>query len=249
MSTESTTDTSTPKTIPSPSGYAENTTTPAEADDTTDDFGYPIIKDAIPTPPPVAPVTEAKPVDKAVTGYGKESEAEAVKDTPPVTEAAKTEVPTTDEEKVKAELAEVVKELPDSIDKDKLTKFALDNKLTKEQLVAYSNLVKEDQKNSEASQKEAVKAQRLEWKNELAKDPEFGGEYFDKNVDRVEKVLENYMPNMKKVLTERGSVLPPYIMRDLLALSKVLNPTTNLVIGEVGQAEGTDKNFLDELYN
>ena len=39
-------------------------------------------------------------------------------------------------------------------------------------------------------------------------DPEFGGENFDKNVDRVEKVLEKYMPNMKKVLTERGSMLP-----------------------------------------
>lgn len=239
-STESTTDSTTTK-IPSPYSDAPPASTPPVDD--PNDLGY----DTPPVTPPATvepPKTEvpAPPAEeeKKLSGYGKET-----------VEPPKTEVPpppTTEEEKVKLELSEVVKDLPESLDKDKITKFALDNKLSKEQLSAYAALVKEDQVSFEKAQKDAVIKQRADWKKELISDPEFGGEHFDKNVDRVEKVLEKYMPNVKKVLTERGSMLPPYIMRDFLALSKVLNPVAPLVNGEAGAPPVNDKNFLDDMY-
>jgi len=220
-------------------------TTPEVDDSGLDEFGYK--KNDEPTKKPEENKTKEpeadKEVEKPATGYGKE---DAI---PEPEKKEEVKEPTTEEEKSKAELVEALKDLPENIDKEKVTKFALDNKLTKEQLIAYKNFVTEDSKQSEVKQKEAIKAQRSEWKKELSSDPDFGGENFDKNVDRVEKVLENYMPNMKKVLTERGSMLPPYVMRDFLALSKILNPTTTLVSGDPIQTETTDKNFLDDMYS
>jgi len=229
--------------IPTP-----NPSTPpveTEVDDSgLDEFGYK--KNDEPTKKPEENKAKEPEADKKIetpaTGYGKE-------ETPSEPEKEEVKEPTTEEEKAKAELDELVKDLPEAINKEEVTKFALENKLTKEQVVAYKNYVAKNLKDAEAKQKEAVKAQRSEWKKELTTDPEFGGENFDKNVDRVEKVLENYMPNMKKVLTERGSMLPPYVMRDLLALSKILNPTTTLVSGDPIQPEETDKNFLDDMYS
>jgi len=44
-------------------------------------------------------------------------------------------------------------------------------------------------------------------------------------------------------------MLPPYIMRDLLALDKVLNPKTKLVGGDPSEPiKKSDGNFLDEMY-
>jgi transposase len=217
-----------------------------------DDFGYktdePKTVEAPKTTEPEKK-TEEKPVEKAVTGYGKESEAPPTEDKTKEPEKKEADAPSTDEEKLKKELEEVAKDFPESVDKEKVLKFAQENKLTKEQLEAYKNFSKEEQKEIETAQKEFVKKQRSEWLTELKTDPEFGNEQFDKNVDRVEKVLEKYLPNMKKQLTERGSMLPPYIMRDLLALSKVLNPTTEFVSGDPVQAESKDNNFLDSMYS
>lgn len=239
--------------IPSPSGYVANPPDSKEVDNSgIDDFGYEEVKletkETIPPPNPIKDEKESK-IEKTATGYGKESETKSDENKIPEPKAAEETPPANDEEKLKKELSDIVKDLPDDIDKDKITKFALDNKLNKEQLQAYAEFIKEEGKSLEASQKEAVKAQRSEWKNELITDPEFGGENFDKNVDRVEKVLENYMPNTKKILTERGTMLPPYIMRDFLALSKVLNPTTPLVVGNPGQTENDNKHFLDDMYS
>lgn len=221
--------------MPKPDGQV---TPPAE----TDDFGYgevtpPAASAAI--PPPVTPPVTKEEVVKPATGYSKEETPPVVP--PPVTSP----VEPTKEEK---ELSDIVKELPDSFDKEVITKFASENKLTKEQLQAYTKLAKDEQVKSEDAQKAAIAATHTQWKTELKTDPEFGGENFDKNVDRVEKVLDNYMPNMKKKLTESGGVLPPYIMRDFLALSKLLNPTTTLVTGDPSGTK-EEKNFLDEMYS
>ncbi len=239
----STSTNSTDSKIPSPTGYTESKI-PAPPAPVVEEKS--IIEDmyADPTPPaPKAPVEPPKeetppPESKPSTGYGKE-------ETPPV-EPPKEETPpaNADEEKLKEHL----KELPESINKEKVLKFATDNKMTPEQLKAYTDFVKEDHKNAELANQEFVKAERTKWKTELTTDPEFGGENFDKNVDRVEKVLEKYMPNMKKMLTERGSMLPPYIMRDFLALSKILNPVSPLVTGDPGKAEDKGKNFLEDMY-
>lgn len=224
--------------------------TPVVEDSKTDDFGYDkIIEEVKPTEEVKAQVVEEKPVEKPATGYGKEEEevkpTEEVK--APVVEEKKSE-DLTEEEKNKKEVSDVIKNLDDGYNKDKITKFALDNKLSKAQLEAYVNLTKEEDQAFTKAQEEAKKTQKKAWRDELMKDAEFGGENFDKNVDRVEKVLQNYMPNTKKILTEKGSMLPPYIMRDFLGLAKALNPTTTLVTGSPAAPKEEDGNFLDNMY-
>lgn len=224
-------------------------------DDGVDDLGYgpeegetPPAKEAAPAAEAVKPENE-KPVEKPATGYGAEEPKEvtppAAPATPPV---EKKPEEMTEEEKVQKELADVVKDLGAGYDKEKIQKFASEHKLTKVQLEAYVKMVKQDDETAIANQKAAVVAQRKAWREELVKDPEFGGENFAKNVDRVEKLLENNMSNTKKMLTEKGGVLPPYLMRDLLSLAKALNPTTKLVHGEAPAPQADDKDFLDDLY-
>ena len=77
-----------------------------------------------------------------------------------------------------------------------------------------------------------IKKTRADWYNELKADPGFGGDKFDHNVMQAEKVLEEFMPGTKKQLTERGSVLPPYVMRDLAKLADHLYSTERLTQGE-----------------
>lgn len=214
-----------------------------------DDYGYEEVVKPNEIKTEVAAVVDDTQVEKKATGYEKDLETKPDENKAAPVAEAKADVPATDEEKLKQELSEVLKGLPESLNKERVTKFALDHKLTKEQLTAYSEMVKNDDKIKEDKDKEFVATQRREWKNDLVNDKEFGGENFDKNVDRVEKVLQNYMSNTKKILTERGSMLPPYIMRDLLSISKVLNPTTTLVSGEPPKAAQDSNNYLEEMYS
>jgi hypothetical protein len=251
-STESKTDSTNQTTTTT--GYTEpKVETPAQ-EDSTDDFGYESEEKpkTMPVPPGVKkteeepPKTEEKPADKKLSVYGEEEPSKT--EEPPKTEEKPAEE-LAEEEKAKKEITEVVKSLGDGFDVEKISKFALDNKFTKAQVEAYVKLTKAESQEIARKQEEAIKSQRKAWKEELAKDPEFGGENFDKNVDRVEKVLQNYMPNTKKVLTERGSMLPPYIMRDFLSLAKALNPTTKLVTGEPSEVKKEEGNFLDDMYS
>ena len=56
----------------------------------------------------------------------------------------------------------------------------------------------------------------------MKNDPALGGEKFEHNVMQAEKVLEEFMRATKTMLTERGSMLPPYVMRDLARLAEHL---------------------------
>lgn len=240
-STESKTDSTEQANESKGTGYSEAPKAEETKTEEVDSYGYEsqeLAKEDAPkteTPP-----SEEKPSDgKKLTGYGEEEEK---KDE---------ELPKKDEEKPsdeKKELEEILKDT-DGINKEKVTKFALDNKLSKDQVLAYVKFVKDEESAIVQAEQEALKTQRSQWKQELLKDPEFGGENFDKNVDRVEKVLENFMPNIKKMLTEKGGMLPPYIMRDFLSLAKALNPNTNFVGGEAREVEKNDSNFLDEMYS
>lgn len=238
--------------LPKPEIQTTEVVTPAPVENSdVDDFGYevepaPVAPKELPKPDAVVPPAEEV---KPLTGYGKDTEEvkppEVV--TPPAEEVKPEEL--TEEQKLQKEISEAVKELGDGFNKEKIAKFALENKLSKTQVEAYVKFAKSEEKEILKAQEEATKAQRKSWGEELMKDPEFGGENFEKNVDRVEKVLKNYMPNTKKILTERGSMLPPYIMRDFLSLDKLLNPTTPLVSGEPSVPAENDSNFLDDMYN
>lgn len=149
-----------------------------------------------------------------------------------------------EDEEVKTDLTEVIKELPESLDKDKVLKFAEDNKLSVEQVKAYAEL----ERNAQVENEKAVEAQKKSWVQELKSDSTFGGENFDANIMKVGKMLTKHMPNFEKVLTEGGKMLPPYIMKDLLSLHKTLNPTASLVKGNP-TPKVEEKNDLDEMYD
>lgn len=110
---------------------------------------------------------------------------------------------------------------------------------TKEQAEKLLATRKSELKAAEESRKKAEEAMKQEqaetrkrWHNELKNDPNFGGEKFAFNVKRAEKVIEEFMPDTKKVLTERKSMLPPYVMRDLLRLGNHLFATESLKQGD-----------------
>jgi hypothetical protein len=253
--TESKTDSTETKTTSS-TGYEstpseDDKKIPLPEDSKTDDFGYSTENEDKPAPKKddqPAPKEDDKPIENPATGYGKDQDQPAPKedDKPAPKEDDK---PLEGEEAYKKEILEAVASLGEGYNKEKISKFAIENKLTKSQLEAYVNMTKAEEAELVKSQQEALKAQRSSWKEDLLKDSTFGGENFDKNVDRVEKLLQKNMPETKKMLTEKGGMLPPYIMRDLLGIAKALNPTTNFVAGGAPEPKEDKGNFLDDLYS
>jgi len=239
-----------------------------------DDLGYTI--PAEPESTEVIPSDDNKPAEKPTetkddtgykegekgedsTGYGEEDDTKKPEEKPAektaeeLTKEKKDEENKTDEEKatelVEANIKKHIEGLPENFDKERIANFAKENGMTDKQIEAYVKLETENHASLVAERATAVKEQRKAWKGELQGDPEFGGENFDKNVDRVNKVLDKYMPDTKKVLTERGTMLPPYIMRDFLKLDKVLNPTSKLPTGEPPAVKKEEVSLLDELYS
>ena len=213
------------------------------AEPVLDENGYEITPKPTEEPPKEEPPKEDPKVETPATGYGDEPP----KEEPPKEDPKVEDENATDEEKLKADINEALGDLPERA-RDNISKFTLDNKMTKEQVENYVALVKSEDALAVKENASQVAKQRSDWHSELKTDPEFGGENFDKNVDRVEKVLEKFMPNTKKVLTERGTMLPPYIMRDFLTLHKTLNPTTKLVNGEASVVKKEEGNFLETMY-
>jgi len=117
-------------------------------------------------------------------------------------------------------------------------KLAGKRKAEQDEAAAY---VEEQKKQAETSRKQI----RAAWHKELKEDKTFGGENFVKNVARVEQVLEQHMPLTKKDLTERGAMLPPTVMRDLLGLWESLYGGKSVVQGDPPGA-GKDKEQKNE---
>ncbi len=236
------------------SGYAEPAksldpiTPAAPAEPVLDAFGYEVkaeekvVEEKVEEKKVEEPVVEDK-----TTGYSDDPEKKVE---PKVEEKVEEKKPV-EGEKTAEELriTEINDTLGDRDDKESIAKFAVENNMTKDQVTAYMTMRDAEDAQWDADDKAAAQAQRSAWKKELLDDPTFGGDNFDINVDKVDKVLNNLMPNTKKVLTERGNMLPPYIMRDLLEVSKALNPTTTLVNGDPSEPVAKEEgNFLDSMY-
>lgn len=93
-------------------------------------------------------------------------------------------------------------------------------------------LYTDEQKNQKIKHDADRKQLRADWKQELKDDPKFGGEKFDHSIQQSEKVLHEFFPGLKKILTERGGMLPPYVMRDLAKLAGHLYSSEKLVQGD-----------------
>lgn len=130
-----------------------------------------------------------------------------------------------------------VKGLSDT-DATLIKEFSKANGLSKEQAQKFADLKKNEVKQFEES-KIAQKKQmdkeiailKASWDKELRTHATFGGDKFAQNVVRAEKVLTEFMSETKKALTERGSMLPPYVMRDLAKLADHLYSNEKFVQG------------------
>lgn len=209
----------------------QDSTPPKEDGDSFDEFGYKKTpedkKEGEKNEKPPEKPTEEKKIDPA-TGYGEK---------PP--EAPPSEPPKKDEPKVELEYELDLKDLPEGED-IKVKEFAKENKLSKEAAQAFANFRKLQEKSFKDAalqfkqdQEKATKEIKSKWDKELREDKTFGGDKFAHSVMQVEKVLEQFMPETKKVLTERKSMLPPYVMRDLSKLADHLfQQHEKLVTGE-----------------
>lgn len=176
-----------------------------------------------------AAAAEPKKVENPGTGYG--DEPPKVEELPPVVK----EEPKGEPDEIDKAVGELPKE-----DAAKVKDFAKKYALTPEQIKAYGDLRRSELKEAAATferrkqeiENEKVKI-RATWHNELKQDKDFGGENFAKSIDQAEKVLEEFMPNTKKHLTEHKTMLPPYVMRDLAKLGiHLYSSTENLVHGD-----------------
>ncbi len=227
----------------------EQTSPPAPAakveDDKLDDLGYEKVEPVVEDKKPDSKV-DAKPedvkIEKPATGYGEEP--------PKIVEEVKPP-----EEKKDADLGYELK-VDEIIPKEEVSKikaFAKQHGLTKEVAQAYFDLRKTEVQEYSAAVEKAQKAfeqeklqTRAKWHKELKDDPSFGGEKFAVNVQRAERVLQDFMPGTKKMLTERGSVLPPYVMRDLAKLAEHLYATGEKLVQGNATMPPEDKKQEDD---
>lgn len=232
------------ETPPSEQGAATPPANAEAAGDKLDQYGYAKAPDKsaekveVVTPPAVEekPPEKLEDIKDAATGYGikappapKDGDPAPAEVVPPV-------------EKPPEELTIDTKGL-DEKEATKLVDFAKANKLSKEAAQALVEMRKSESVASLAAQQAQAKAQIAEiaklkagWHKELASDPNFGGDKFEKSLMKVEKVLADFMPSTKKELTARGSMLPPYVMRDLAKIADTLYSNDRLIVGESGSA-------------
>lgn len=192
------------------------------------------------TPPPEEKI-------EAVTGYDK--------DIKPIEEEKPLEVPVEDPNKLEYELD--VKDL-DTKQVEKIKIFAKKNNLSKEQAQAFSEMTKAEQvafKQSVDDYNKKVETERTNtkaaWQTELKNDPEFGGANYKQNVDKTNKFVGEFMPETKKVLTERGSMLPPSVMRDISKLADKVYASSSFVSGggPTGQGAPAEKKEEHKPWN
>jgi hypothetical protein len=231
-------------------GGSKETTPPAESKDTPppqadgdkyDEFGYEKVAADTKEAPKEKPKEDDKPeeVKDPASGYGAEPPKEVVEE--PVV------VPPAEELKLDFELD--LKDVPEDSAKA-LKEFAKSHKLSKEAAQALVDQKKSELSNLKSAQlkaiedeKKAVAKVKSDWDKELRNDPLFGGNNFVKNVAKVEKALNDFFPETKKVLTERKSVLPPSVMRDISKLADKLYSSDRLVTSDEATVPKVEKDY------
>jgi hypothetical protein len=237
-----------------PAPAAKDAPAPEESGDSYDDLGYPIVKDPEEGKAPEGGPPKEKEADEPETPASLEKSATGYGDEPPVVEDLPPIVPP-----VPPAAPDEFDKVLEGLDKDDVTKvkeFAKANKMSVEQVKAYGELRKKELADAkvyaerlEKEEANQVLKQRAAWHKELVDDPAFGGEKYKANVSKVDKVLEKHMPNFKKQLTERGGVMPPYIMRDMAKLYDHLYGTEKLVQGEAPAPKPKDDEDPLDFYN
>jgi hypothetical protein len=202
--------------------------------DSFDELGYPIVQEegSQTKEKKESKSDEKKADDKKepatkATGYGEEP---PVEDKKPDEQKVDDKKP--DEKKPDEESFEIKVEGLEKEELDKLNQFAKQHKVSKEVAQAYAENRARELKEAQLAYDKQVSETKRQWHNELKTDPTFGGEKYGYNVMQAEKVLEDFMPGLKKSLTERGAMLPPYVMKDLANLANTLYANDKFVNGD-----------------
>jgi len=245
-----------PVTPPTP-----NSTPTQTQGDQFDNFGYPI-KPAVPPPPqatqnqgttqgqPNATTTPQQEPTEVGTGYEKPIEAPV---TPPPATPPATPPPTDDKNKIVTDFGNL-----SEADKKSFSEYFDKHNLPKEARDALVEIRKNEIATQQQAKVELEKQIKLEetklrsnWYNELKTDKDFGGANFDANLKTVNNFMTNFLPGLKKMLTDKAGMLPPVVMKEYLSIAKKLNETEKLVNGDPGAPETkpTGKyDFLTDYY-
>jgi hypothetical protein len=207
----------------------DNTQT-QESGDQFDDLGYPVTpetpakKEESSQKEPEKSETKEETSEKSLTSYDVE---------PPKPEEVKVEDKKKDSEKEEAATEDTFKitDKGDLLDEEvkELEEFINAQKLSKEAAEALVNLKRNEAKreiefikSKKEEEVRLVNETRHQWFTELKGDKTFGGENFAANLKKVDKVINDFMPGLKKHLTENPRMLPPFVMRDLAKLADTL---------------------------
>lgn len=234
-----------------------------------DEFGYPkVSKQSTPPPPPKS--QETKTTEQvSETKTEADRKLEVGYEAPPADPNAQYAKEPTADDKIPTDAPEVKEESKDKFqiielkdlnetDKKMFTEYFEKHKLPKEAQESLVNIRKAqiaDQIRSQKEQQLAIEKQaakiKTDWYNELRSDKDFGGSNFDSNVKLVNKFITDHLPNTKKMLTEKGGMLPPSTMRDFYSVAKRLYETESFVQGDPGASETKQPEkwkFLSDLY-
>lgn len=245
---------------PPPTPSAQTNSAQAQAQgDKFDDFGYPIKTEPPPqgtpkqTPGENKPNTEAAPKQEPEVKTGYETPPEVPKEELEAPEEKK-DPPADDKNKIVTDFGNL-----SEVDKKTFGEYFEKHNLPKEARDALVEIRKSEIAAQEQAQANYIKQVEIEkaklkstWYNELKTDKDFGGGNFDNNIKAVNTFMENFLPGVKKMLTEKGGMLPPVVMKDYLSLAKKLNETETLVQGDPGASETKPAgkyDFLDTYYS
>lgn len=206
-----------------------------------DDFGYPTAPAPEAPPkagekpkagdkPPKAPVKEPDEVKDPATGYGIEPPKVEEIVPPPADPNAPPVVPD--------DFDKALEGVP-KVDADEMKAFATENKVGADVVKKWADKVKANIEKAKVNattmerQIEQQKSQqRATWHKELKEDPVFGGDKFQFHLSRAEKVLSEFMPELKKELTDAKQMLRPSVMRGLAKIADQLYSSEALVQGD-----------------
>lgn len=194
--------------------------------------------------PPTKPAA-TPPADGGVKGPSSTGYNDVDPETPPAAAAKPpestppTETPPAPADEVKVDVTGLSPEVAKEVQT-----FAKTHKLSAEQAKALADLRRAEVAGHEQAVNEAKAAaerQKANWNQELRNDPEFGRTNFKANVDRVDKLLEEFCPELKNRLTESKGMLPPYIMKGLMRVAQNVYSTANFTGGQPPVGDKEDK--------
>jgi len=194
---------------------------------------------------------------ESVSGYGEKTDEQKAAEQKQLNDAAVAEAAKKKDEKSddKDEITPLLEGLPENDAKD-IKDFATEHKLNKDQTKAFVDLRKKENLDAEQFQKDQLEKQkknltntRASWVKELKEHKDFGGDKFERNVAKVDKVLDELLPETSKALKDNKGVLPPNVMRDLAKVHDKIFGTEGLTTGKATAEVKPDEDDVLAFYS